>query len=60
MSSRDKVYSGKSKGMSKESIKNPSTLDNSFAPKWIDTYPLAEEKINGNCLRQDGHFFVKM
>ena len=46
--------------MSEESIKNPSTLDSSFAPKWIDTYPLAEEKINGNCLRQDGHFFVKM
>ena len=30
----------------------PSTPDNSFTVKWIDDYPLADAKFNGNCLRQ--------
>ena len=44
----DKTYSRESKGMSKESIKNPSTSDNSFAPKFIDTHPLPKAKSKGN------------
>ena len=39
--------------MSEKSIKNPSTLKNIFAPKWIDKYGLPEVKFNGNCLRKD-------
>ena len=44
----DKTYSSECKGMSKESIKNQSTSDNSFAPKFIDTHPLPKVKSNGN------------
>ena len=44
--------------MSKENIKNPSTPDNSFTPKWIDDYTLPEVKFNGNYLRQDSVSFL--
>ena len=30
--------------MSEEIIKNPSTPDKSFAPKWVFAYPLSKEK----------------
>ena len=39
--------------MSEESLKNPSTPDNSFDPKGIVVYPLSKVKFNGNCLKQD-------
>ena len=37
----------------KDSIKNPSTLDNSFSPRQIFAYPLSKVEFNGNCLKQD-------
>ena len=52
-SSTDNIYSCTSKGMSEESIKNPSTSGNSFAPKRNTDYPLSKVKFNGNCLKQD-------
>ena len=36
----------------------PSTPDNSFTVKWIDDYPLADAKFNGNCLRLDNVFLL--
>ena len=37
--------------MSKESVKNPATSNNSFAPKCIDGYRFPKIKFNGNCLK---------
>ena len=52
-SGTDNIYSCTSKGMSEESIKNPSTSGNSFAPKRNTDYQLSKVKFNGNCLKQD-------
>ena len=38
--------------MSEESIKTPSTPDDSFAPKKIYNYRKISLKFIGNCLRQ--------
>ena len=43
--------------MSNERIKNPSTSDNSFAPKRINGYLPPEVKFNGNWLKQDSVSF---
>ena len=43
--------------MSEESIKNPSTSDNIFAPKSA-AYPISKIKFNGNCLKQDSASFL--
>ena len=45
--------------MSDERIRNPSTSDNSFAPKWIFGYTLSKVKFNGNCLKQDSMSFLQ-
>ena len=55
----NKIYSGKSKGMSEESIKNPSTSDNSFAPKWIFGFTLSEVKFHRYYLKQDSVYFLQ-
>ena len=52
-SGTDNIYSCTSKGMSEESIKNPSTSGNSFAPKRNTDYQSSKVKFNGNCLKQD-------
>ena len=52
-SGTDNIYSCTSKGMSEESIKNPSTSGNSFAPKRNTDYPLSKVKFSGNYLKQD-------
>ena len=44
--------------MPHESIKNPPTSDNSFAPKLITDYSPHRVKFNGNCLRQDSVSFL--
>ena len=44
--------------MSEESIKPPSTTDNSFNPKIIYKYGKARTKFNGICLRQDNILFI--
>ena len=36
----------KLKRMSEESIKNASTPENNFAPKWIVAYPLPKANFN--------------
>ena len=46
-----KINSRKSRGMSKENIKNPPTSDNSFAPNWIKDYPISKIKFNAKFLR---------
>ena len=44
--------------MWEESLKNPSTPDNSFIPKRIDAYPLSKVKFDGNCLRKNNASFL--
>ena len=56
-SGNNKIYSWTSKGISEESIKNPSTSDNIFAPKSAG-YPISKIKFNGNCLKQDSASFL--
>ena len=43
------MYSLTSKGISEESIKNPSTSENSFAPKSVD-YSISKMVIYGNLM----------
>ena len=52
------VYSWKTTGMSHEAIKNPSTSDNSFAPKWNTDFSPQRIKLNGDCLQQDSVSFL--
>ena len=48
----------KLKRMSEESIKNASTPENNFAPKWIVAYPLPKANFNWNCLKEDSVSFL--
>ena len=54
----NKCYPWTSKRMSKESVKSPSTRDNSFAPKRNASYPLSITKLNGNYLKQNTVSFL--
>ena len=47
------------KGMSEESIKNPSNSNNNFAPSLINSYPLPDVKFNGNCLANSNIFVFR-
>ena len=44
--------------MLEESIKTPSTPDNSFHPKVTVSYPILKAKFYGNCLKQDDMSFL--
>ena len=44
------IYSCKSNGISEKSIKKIATSENSSAPTWISSYPLADARFNGNCV----------
>ena len=35
--------------MSEKSIENITTSENNFAPNFIDTHQLPDEKLNGHC-----------
>ena len=47
------------KGMSEESIKNPSNSNNNFASSLINSYPLPDVKFNGNCLANSNIFVFR-
>ena len=47
------------KGMSEESIKNPSNSNNNFAPSLINSYPLPDIKFSGNCLANSNIFVFR-
>ena len=51
-SGSQQIYSWKSKRMSEETIKNPPTQCNTFAPILIDYRPLLDAKFGGKCLGQ--------
>ena len=44
------IESGKSNGMSEESIKNKTKWDSNFAPTFVDHHLLADINFNGHCL----------
>ena len=48
----DYVSSGKSKGLSAETIKSPTTSDNSLTPEWSYYGTKTRVKFTGSCLRQ--------
>ena len=47
------------KGMSEESIKNPSNSNNNFAPSLINSYSLPDIKFSGNCLANSNIFVFR-
>ena len=54
----DRVLSWQSKGLSNESIKRPTTSDNSLTPELIYYGSKIKIKFTGSCSKQSDHIFT--
>ena len=54
----DRVLSWESKGLSNESIKPPTTTNNSLTPELNYYGTTTKIKFNGSCLKQSNHIFT--
>ena len=54
----DYVLSWKSKGLSAESIKPPTTSDNSLTPEFNYYGPKTRVKFNGSCLKESKILYI--